>query len=132
LFLIFGSPESRFKLKRNLDHSLKPYLFDRNPTYFEPILNYLRNGALIINDHVNPMGVLVEAKYFNVKGVSDILVREFSEKEKRERLDLIKPELSREFIIKALITCPSGSANRRFQGLNLSNLDLSGLDLSGR
>lgn len=33
------------------------YLIDRSPTYFEPILNYLRNGQLIIDSTVNPEGL---------------------------------------------------------------------------
>jgi len=34
------------------------YLIDRSPTYFEPILNYLRNGQLIFDNSVNPEGRL--------------------------------------------------------------------------
>jgi hypothetical protein len=34
------------------------YLIDRSPTYFEPILNYLRNGQLIFDNNVNPEGKL--------------------------------------------------------------------------
>ena len=32
------------------------YLIDRSPTYFEPILNFLRTGSLIINPNINPEG----------------------------------------------------------------------------
>lgn len=32
------------------------YLIDRSPTYFEPILNYLRNGQLIFDNNINPAG----------------------------------------------------------------------------
>lgn len=32
------------------------YLIDRSPEYFEPILNYLRHGQLIVNEGVNLRG----------------------------------------------------------------------------
>ena len=32
------------------------FLIDRSPEYFEPILNYLRHGQLIVNDGVNIRG----------------------------------------------------------------------------
>uniref|UniRef100_A0A8C1RJJ1 Potassium channel tetramerization domain containing 9a n=1 Tax=Cyprinus carpio TaxID=7962 RepID=A0A8C1RJJ1_CYPCA len=33
------------------------YLIDRSPEYFEPILNYLRHGQIIVNEGINLFGV---------------------------------------------------------------------------
>ncbi|KAH7944363.1 hypothetical protein HPB52_018678 [Rhipicephalus sanguineus] len=42
------------------------YLLDRCPTYVEPILEYLQNGRLLLNDKVSYPGVIEEAKFFGV------------------------------------------------------------------
>ncbi|KAA0203776.1 hypothetical protein HAZT_HAZT004272 [Hyalella azteca] len=41
-------------------------MFDRDPTYFSPILNFLRHGKMVINKDVAEEGVLEEAEFFNV------------------------------------------------------------------
>ena len=40
-------------------------LFDRSPHYFEPLLNYLRHGELIIDSGINPKGLCVHI-YLNI------------------------------------------------------------------
>lgn len=34
------------------------FLIDRSPTYFEPLLNYLRHGQIILDTNVNAAGVI--------------------------------------------------------------------------
>jgi hypothetical protein len=45
------------------------FCIDRSPKYFEPILNFLRTGNLIIDPNVNPEGVLEEAKYYGIDSI---------------------------------------------------------------
>lgn len=99
------------------------YLIDRSPIYFEPILNFLRNGQLIFDTNVNPEGILEEAKFFGIDSVVSLLDQVISTN-KVLRDDL---PLSRRDVIDALII--SHTSELRFQGVNLAGSDLSKLDL---
>lgn len=37
------------------------FLIDRSPTYFEPLLNYLRHGQLILDPNINAAGKEISA-----------------------------------------------------------------------
>lgn len=100
------------------------YLIDRSPVYFEPILNFLRNGQLIFDSYVNPEGILEEAKFFGIETIIPLLEQTISA-HKIVRDDL---PLSRRDVIDALIKSPYTS-ELRFQGVNLAGSDLSKLDL---
>lgn len=49
----------------NAEHAIQPsrqdhhgaYLIDRSPTYFEPLLNYLRHGQIILDSNINITGI---------------------------------------------------------------------------
>ncbi|CAH1404340.1 unnamed protein product [Nezara viridula] len=100
------------------------YLIDRSPSYFEPILNYLRNGQLIFDSNVNLEGILEEARFFGVESVIPQLENLIAgSQQARDNLPL-----SRRDVINALIMTPFNS-ELRFQGVNLAGSDLSRLDL---
>lgn len=139
MFSVMFQKNSPFqKFNRDLNHPMRPYVvfIDRNPQYFEPILNYLRSdGEILINPNVNICGVLLEAKYWGLSKLAEELERMIeqiqAEQEKIKRKDDSGCELTRSEIVKALLTCPTGKGGfLRFQGLNLTGIDLSGLDLS--
>lgn len=106
----------------NRDHT-GAFLIDRSPVYFEPILNYLRHGKLILNDGVNPEGVLEEAKFFGISGILEQLEEMAKARDKSE-----DAPLSRNEFIKILLSTPS-TCELRCQGINLDSADLSKLDL---
>ncbi|XP_067928419.1 BTB/POZ domain-containing protein KCTD9-like isoform X2 [Watersipora subatra] len=100
------------------------YLIDRNGLYAAPIINYLRHGQLILDDSINPAGVLEEAKFF---GITSIL----PQLEQLVQMN-VKPTdytpINRQQMSLSLMTTPA-SCELRCQGLNFSGADLSKLDL---
>ncbi|CAH1784254.1 unnamed protein product [Owenia fusiformis] len=100
------------------------YLIDRSPIYFEPILNYLRHGELIIDPSINTQGVLEEAKFF---GIISLIPRLEKIIQAEKRPDDGTPITRRELIL-SLMTTPTNK-ELRCQGLNFSGAQLHKLDL---
>jgi len=100
------------------------YLIDRSPTYFEPILNYLRSGELVMDKGVNPAGVLVEAKFYGIMSLVDRLEAKIKEDEPTSDAT----PLTRTCLIKKLMNTPP-EWELRCQGVNLEGTNLSKLDL---
>lgn len=100
------------------------YLIDRSPQYFEPILNYLRHGRLILDKNLNPSGVLEEAKFF---GISPLIETLEDIIEKEQAPGDFTPITRREVVMKLLAT--STDKELRCQGINFTGANLSKLDL---
>eukprot|EP00090_Calanus_glacialis_P000902 TRINITY_DN10648_c0_g1_i1.p1 TRINITY_DN10648_c0_g1~~TRINITY_DN10648_c0_g1_i1.p1 ORF type:complete len:318 (-),score=112.56 TRINITY_DN10648_c0_g1_i1:68-1021(-) len=107
------------------------FCIDRSPKYFEPILNYLRTGNLIIDPNVNPEGVLEEAKYYGI----DSIIPKLESLAHTHTVPRDAKPLTRRDVVDVLIgTSTSSSKDKseqelRFQGTNLEGADLSRLDL---
>lgn len=51
-----GSDQDEFRMPPSKKDKSGAFMIDRSFTYFEPILNYLRHGQLIIDPSLNPAG----------------------------------------------------------------------------
>ena len=122
---MFAIESGDFHLNPGAMDATGAYLIDRSPTYFEPILNYLRHGKLILDAGVNPQGVLEEAQFFGIESLVPLL--ESMTNEDRKLHNNNQP-LTRNDVIHALVRT-SPTTELRFQGVNLAAADLSKLDL---
>ncbi|OXU24380.1 hypothetical protein TSAR_012361 [Trichomalopsis sarcophagae] len=120
-----GNEQNEWRILPSKKDPNGAYMIDRSPTYFEPLLNYLRHGQLIIDPVLNPSGVLEEARFYGIEGAVSILEEMAKEEEKKEKDTM---SLTRKDVLKAIMSTPTNS-ELRLQGVNLAGSDLSRLDL---
>jgi len=135
-------------LDRNFAHPLKPVVFDRNPRYVEPLLQYLRTGEVGVADDADAAtfrAVYLEACYFGVSGAMEQLAElcpdctKTAVERRRERVSRPDaPTMTRtevEKILMAAPATPTGNAlyrlrwcGIRFTGVDFTDLHLAAID----
>nr|XP_054328418.1 BTB/POZ domain-containing protein KCTD9-like [Pongo pygmaeus] len=108
------------------------FLIYRSPEYFEPIWNYLCHRQLIVNDGINLLGVLEEARFFGI----DSLIEHLEVAIKNSQPPEDHSPISRKEFVRFLLATPTKSELCNFEdpsGLkaNLEGANLKGVDMEG-
>ncbi|CAK1594511.1 unnamed protein product [Parnassius mnemosyne] len=122
---MFADDNNMYLMTPSATDTTGAYLIDRSPEYFEPILNYLRHGDVILDKHVNPKGVMEEAVFYGIDSMIPHLNQLIEESTLASSSN---QSLTRMDVVRSIILTPTTS-ELRYQGVNLAGADLNRLDL---
>lgn len=122
---MFAGDKNTYLMNPSAIDSSGAFLVDRSPEYFEPILNYLRHGDVILDKNVNPKGVLEEAIFYGIDSMIPHLNQLIEESKSTSGSN---QALTRMDVVRSVILTTTDS-ELRFQGVNLAGADLNRLDL---
>jgi len=57
------------------------FLIDREPSYFAPILNFMRHGKLVYDKNVSEEGILEEAEFYNIEELVSTIKTKIQERD---------------------------------------------------
>ncbi|BFZ17804.1 hypothetical protein BsWGS_20843 [Bradybaena similaris] len=66
------------------------FLIDRDPSYFGPVLNFLRHGKLVMNKDLAEEGVLEEAEFYNITDLIRVVKERIGERDAKQNQSSMK------------------------------------------